>query len=164
MNRMAPRRALELACSLVLAVTGVAAAPADPAAARFTSAEGADAARIAWGFWHSLRPGEVERPRFHCAPAAIRIDWVADMGSSMASAMIGGCAYSPATITLERPTIARLDDVYACSVVTHEFGHLIGYRHSRNRQNVMSGDPGAGKRPPRRATWERARRRCARGL
>jgi hypothetical protein len=151
-----------VAAAATLAVSGGPAAA--PAGARFTASEGQSAVRIAWGYWHSLRPGQFARPEFGCSHEAVELDWLADLGTAMAGAIIGGCAESPPVISLERPTVSRLGDVRACGVVTHEFGHLLGFRHSSNADNVMSGDRGEGARSPRRATWKRAWRRCRRAL
>jgi hypothetical protein len=150
---------------VVVALLVAAACPPPGAEARFTKREATDSTRVAWGFWHSLRPDRFDRRGFRCGPARVRIDWRQHLGDAMATAEMWGCRRerSPA-IRLERPTIRRLSDVGACGIVTHEFGHLLGYRHVRKASQLMSGHPRHGAHPPARATWARAWSRCRNGL
>jgi hypothetical protein len=150
--------------ALVVALVVAAACPPPGAEARFTKREATHSTRVAWGFWHSLRPHRFDRPGFRCGPQRVRIDWRRDLGDAMATADLWGCRVRSPQIRLERSTIRRLSDVGACGIVTHEFGHLLGYRHVRKPSQLMSGHPRHGAHPPRRATWARAWARCRRGL
>jgi hypothetical protein len=146
----------------VAATWGVVAA--DDAAARFSKPEARASVDIAWDYWRSLDPGGARRQRYACGPASIRLTWVPFLESAMAFAGIGGCRDPYPKIWLERRTIRSLEDVHGCSVLTHEVGHLLGYRHVKASKQLMSGDPTSGRKPPEQATWDRARRRCARAL
>jgi hypothetical protein len=134
------------------------------AGARFTDDEARVAKYVAYRYWRTLVPAVFNRPNYHCSATEVQLVWVQSLDSAMARAKLWGCRDTPPEILLEEPTVKRLGDVHACGVITHEYGHLLGSGHVRNRDNVMSGDPGAGERPPREATWNRAWRRCDRRL
>jgi hypothetical protein len=159
--RTGTRAALRLLASVAAIATLVALAwgPAT-ATARFTEHEGKVSVRVAHRFWHSLAPNVVERADYNCQTGNVVLDWLADLGSAMALADLWGCRQEAPTIELERRTIRSLSDVGACGIITHEFGHLLGFAHSNRHRSVMSGDPSRGETPPRRATWKRAWRRC----
>lgn len=151
------RRAITLAV-LAAAVAPLASAPG--AEAGFTGRDANISVRVAWHYWHSLRPARFHRDRYRCAAGAVKIDWRRSLGSAMASADIWGCRERPPEIRLEGPTVKRLNDIWACGVVTHEFGHPLGYEHVHDRDQLMSGAPGRGQHPPGAATWRRAWARC----
>ena len=157
------RVAPALFLTLVL-LTGVGLLAPTGADARFTDRDARSSVRVAWHFWHSLRPHRFDAKGYYCGKYEVKIDWRRRLGSSMALADIGGCRERPPTILLEGPTIRRLSDVGACGIVTHEFGHLLGYEHVRNPAQLMSGDPGPGIHPPGAATWKRAWHWCRRAL
>ena len=160
-RRAAPRRIATLA-----AVAGCVAAawlPA-PASARFTDHEANISVRAAHHFWHQVAPGVVERAGYNCGGQNVVLDWLRDLGSAMALADLWGCRQDRPTIELERGTIRGLSDVGACGIITHEYGHLLGFAHSPRDRSVMSGSPSRGETAPRRATWERAWQHCGRRL
>ena len=157
------RVAPALFLTLVL-LTGVGLLAPTGAGARFTDRDATTSVRVAWHFWHSLRPHRFSHDGYNCDQGDVKVDWRSSLGSSMAAADIRGCREDPAVILLEGPTIKRLGDVGACGIVTHEFGHLLGYEHVRNPDQLMSGDPGRGIHPPGAATWKRAWHRCRRAL
>ena len=148
----------------VLASCALAFGAPAPASARFSDRDAARSLEVAWRYWHSLRPAIFEREGYHCNRGEVELVWMRSMGPAMARAELWGCRLDPPELMLEEATIRSLGDVHACGVVTHEFGHLLGYRHVSNPDHVMSGEPSEGERPPRRATWRRAWRRCRRGL
>ena len=150
--------------AVALTVAVALAALQAPAEARFTKGEADASVHVAFGFWHSLRPQRFDHPGFRCGPRWVKVDWRRSLGSAMAMADVGGCLERPPRIRLERSAVHRLSDVGACGIVTHEFGHLLGYRHVRPSSQLMSGDPGVGDRPPHKATWARAWLRCRRRL
>jgi hypothetical protein len=145
----------------IVALAGLAWSPGK-ASARFTDHEGRVSVRVAHDYWHSLVPGVVDRPGYNCNSGNVILDWLRDLGSAMALADLWGCRTANPTIELETRTIRGLSDVGACGIITHEFGHLLGFRHTSRRRSVMSGAPSAGEKPPRRATWKRAWHRCRR--
>jgi hypothetical protein len=155
----APRRFAVLAA--IVALAGLAWGPGS-ASARFTDHEARVSERVAHRYWHSLRPALFDRPGYNCDSGNVLLDWIRNLGSAMALADLWGCQDTPPTIQLERSTIRGLSDVGACGIITHEFGHLLGFAHSRRHRSVMSGDPSAGVTAPRRATWTRAWHRCRR--
>ena len=149
------------------AATAVVAAglfTAPGASARFTSAEATASLGVAWHYWHSLVPERFELAGFQCGLGSVQIDWRPDLGTAMATAAIGGCFAPSPSIRLEGPTVRGLGDIRACGVITHEYGHLLGYAHVSDPEQVMSGEPGPGIRPPAGATWKRAWARCRRAL
>jgi hypothetical protein len=147
---------------VAVVVAVVLASASGVASARFTDREAKVSARVAHDYWHSLDPEIFDRPGYHCNTGNVLLDWLRNLGSAMALADLWGCRDTTPTIQLERRTIRGLSDVGACGIVTHEYGHLLGYRHVGRRRNVMSGAPSQGETPPRRATWRRAWRRCER--
>jgi hypothetical protein len=150
--------------AVLAAVAVLAAAGWSPgaASARFTDHEARVSVRVAHGYWHDLAPNVVERTGYHCGPVNVVLDWLRNLGSAMALADLWGCRDDAPTIQLERRTIRGLSDVGACGIITHEFGHLLGFRHTNRKRSVMSGAPSQGEKPPRRATWKRAWHRCRR--
>jgi hypothetical protein len=154
-----PRRLAAIAA--IVTLVALAWGPAT-ASARFTDHEGKVSVRVAHRFWHSLAPDVVDRADYNCQTGNVVLDWLGDLGSAMALADLWGCRQAAPTIELERGTIRGLSDVGACGIITHEFGHLLGFAHSSRHRSVMSGDPSRGETPPRRATWERAWHRCRR--
>jgi hypothetical protein len=148
------------------AVAGFMAAAWLPASAsaRFTDHEANTSVRVAHHFWHQLAPSVVERTTYNCGGRNVVLDWLRDLGSAMALADLWGCRQARPTIELERGTIRGLSDVGACGIITHEFGHLLGFAHSPRDRSVMSGSPSRGETAPRGATWERAWRYCGRRL
>jgi hypothetical protein len=158
-GRAAPRAFATLAA--VAALVASAWAPAS-ASARFTDHEANVSVRVAHHFWHRLAPSVVERAGYNCGGRNVVLDWLRDLGSAMALADLWGCRQDNPTIQLERGTIRGLSDVGACGIITHEFGHLLGFAHSPRDRSVMSGSHSSGETPPRRATWQRAWRHCDR--
>jgi hypothetical protein len=137
----------------------------DIAHAGFSRAEADTSVRVAWDYWHSFkRPGLLDLLNGDCRPGRVTLDWRLDLGDAMASASLEGCLELAPTIKLERPTIRTLSDRHGCAVITHEFGHLLGYGHVRDQRSLMSGASSGGRTPPAGATWERAWNRCERRL
>lgn len=140
-------------------------APTPPGAeARFGAGEAQDSLSIAWGYWRTLLPSSFVERHSTCRPGDVRIDWHLSLGSAMATATLDGCLLGDPVIDLERPTIRGLSDRHGCAVITHEYGHLLGFRHVSDPDALMSGVPTLGTRPPSRATWRRAWNRCERRL
>lgn len=160
-----PRRAQGwFAAILVVAAAMLFLATAPAADARFTAQEAGSSVKVAWGYWHSFKPRIFERDDYHCGRNNVQLDWRVDLGTAMARAELWGCRNRPPEIMLESATIHGLSDVWACGVITHEFGHLLGYEHVSNDKHIMSGAPSPGDHPPRGATWERAWDRCRKAL
>ena len=149
---------------VLAALVLLSAAWAGPADARFTKREARDSVGIAWGFWRSLAPGGARKHGYACGPASIRLEWTGELREAMAFAGIGTCKDPYPKIWLETRTIKALEDVHGCAVIAHEVGHLLGYRHVEGSEQLMSGDQSIGRKPPKRATWDRARHRCSRSL
>ena len=158
---MRRKRVLMGAVAATIALMGVSAGSAD---ARFTKLEARDSVQIAWGFWRTLEPGGALKHGYACGPASIRLDWTGELKEAMAFAGIGACEDPYPKIWLETRTIKALEDDHGCAVITHEVGHLLGYRHVEGSEQLMSGDSSIGRKPPREATWDRARARCSRSL
>jgi hypothetical protein len=154
---------LAMVAAMIACAWPVSAATPE-ASARFSKSEAAVSKHVASRYWRSLKEGIFKRSSYHCGPTEVSLVWLANLGDAMASADIWGCRDDPPEIRLEEPTVKGLGDIHACGVITHEYGHLLGYRHVRNRNKVMSGEPSIGERPPAEATWERAWRRCDRHL
>lgn len=112
-------------------------------------------------YWKDIRPKLVKN---RCGGVKIRIDWRGPIDGMTASAPMDGCRRGNAVITVDRRDLRSYSRVGACAVITHEVGHLLGFRHTRRDRSLMSGvrSPGDGQwlKPPRRATWERAWKRC----
>jgi hypothetical protein len=140
----------------------LATAPA--ADALFTTKEAQSSVNVARGYWHSFKPRIFDRSDYHCGRNSVQLDWRGDLGTAMARAELWGCRNRPPEIMLESGTIRGLSDVWACGVITHEYGHLLGFEHVLNSDHIMSGAPSSGDHPPRGATWERAWDRCRRAL
>ena len=160
------RRATLRTLATLVAVVALVAAAWSPASAsaRFSEHEGTVSVHVAHHFWHRLAPSVVERAGYNCGGGNVVLDWLRDLGSAMALADLWGCRDDPPKIELERGTIRGLSDVGACGIITHEFGHLLGFAHSPRDGNVMSGSPSRGETPPRDATWNLAWRHCDRRL
>jgi hypothetical protein len=139
--------------ALALAVPG-----ASRAQARVSNAEVKKSLEIAYDYWDSIT-NRTRLPGFHCQRGNVGVVWHRDMGSAMASATLGGCTEPVPKVNLEEPTIRGLDDDHACAVITHEFGHLLGYPHNKTKNSIMY--TSANVLPvslltPHAATWERA--------
>ena len=134
----------------------------DTATARVTDRDVRKSLRIAYDYWSSMT-SRVHTPGYHCRGDSVEPRWFKSLGDSMASAKIGGCDDSPPTVNLERPTVRRLKDDYACAVIIHEFGHLLGYAHTEKRGSIMytpSNGTRFGSATPASATWRKAYRRA----
>ena len=145
--------------ALVAVFLGLASS-SPPAHARVSDRDVAQSLRIGYEFWGSITD-RVSLPQFHCEKGNVKVAWFPDLGSAMATARVLGCADLQPTINLEENTIRGLDDAHACAVITHEFGHLLGYTHNRTKGSIMySSSTGTtlGLPVPAKATWDRAYR------
>lgn len=151
-----PSRAL----AALLATCLLGALWAGPAEARVSDRDMARSLRIAYDYWASMTD-RVNRARYNCERGNARARWHRDLGSAMATAKLGGCVDPVPRVNLEGPTIRRLGDAHTCGVITHEFGHLLGYLHNKTRGSIMySSTTGTRSGPDvaRRATWDKVYR------
>ena len=142
----------------VLIVIALGATGASPAEARVGNTDVKRSLKIAYDYWDSIT-NRTHLLGFHCQRGNVEVVWHRDMGDAMASANLGGCIAPIPKINLEEPTIRGLDDEHACAMITHEFGHLLGYPHNKTKGSIMYTSALAlpiSLFTPSAATWDRA--------
>lgn len=147
--------------ALVLAICGALAAPISAADARVSNRDVRKSLKVAFDYWAAMSV-LVHSPAYHCQRGNPEARWHADLGTGMANARRGGCIDEVPIVNLERPTVRRLKDDHACAVITHEFGHLLGYGHNRTKGSIMYNSTDGSLLEllvPPDATWSRAYRK-----
>ena len=115
---------------------------------------------VAWDYWSTYAPSQVAGLKAKCGPDVVQIDWVDYYpAGGIAGAVVNGCNYLATPHIDVKNTLLGADFGYECKVITHEYGHLIGYLHSSDSTSVMVGGAPYGAVPPA-ATMKRAEQMC----
>jgi hypothetical protein len=142
--------------SIALLAALALAAPAQASAMTRDQA----ALHVAWDYWNLYSPGQVADIQAKCAPDAVTISWVDYYpAGGIAGSVVNGCRYSLLPHIDIKTTLYGADFPYLCKVVTHEYGHLVGYLHSSDSRSVMVGGTPTGS-VPAGATMKRAEQLC----
>jgi hypothetical protein len=115
---------------------------------------------VAWDYWNTYAPSQVADIQAKCAPDVVGINWVDYYpAGGIAGSVVNGCRYSLTPHIDIKTTLFGADFTYVCKVVTHEYGHLIGYLHAADGKSVMAGGTPYGA-VPAGATMKRAEQMC----
>ncbi|MDQ3571822.1 MAG: M57 family metalloprotease [Actinomycetota bacterium] len=132
------------------------------ASAQADTARDQKALTIAWTFWTTYAPIQSSAVQLICSPQTVQIQWVDYYpAGGIAAASVDGCRNGNPYIRVNKNQ-ASSRWVKFCRVITHEYGHLIGFIHTENTKNVMASPDGYWGEVPSAATTTRAEQLCRR--
>jgi hypothetical protein len=117
------------------------------------------ALHVAWDYWNTYAPSQVADIQTK-SPDVVGLSWVDYYpAGGIAGSVVNGCRYSLTPHIDIKTTLFGADFPYLCKVVTHEYGHLIGYMHASDGRSVMAGGTPYSS-VPAGATMKRAEQLC----
>lgn len=130
---MVPRASLALALALLVFLPLTVPAPAE---AKAPAAWERKALNIAHGYWQKRRPGS------NCKPKQVKIKTVKALsGGAWGMAPIAACRFLKPKGKTTIKLVSHADRYgwrMYCTLVVHEWGHLVGLNHVPGKNKLMS--------------------------